>query len=55
MISIASKKTNGKTIVFKDNTVFIIGAGASAEFGLPVGSSLAPTITRSATCIQSVP
>lgn len=26
--------------MFKDNTVFVIGAGASAEFGLPVGSKL---------------
>lgn len=26
--------------MFKDNTVFIVGAGASAEFGLPVGGML---------------
>ena len=30
--------------MFKDNTVFVIGAGASAEFGLPVGSTLIQTI-----------
>ena len=30
--------------MFKDNTVFVIGAGASAEFGLPVGSHLTETI-----------
>ncbi|TWC85704.1 hypothetical protein FB593_102558 [Rhizobium sp. SJZ105] len=30
--------------MFKDNTVFVIGAGASAEFGLPVGSALTQTI-----------
>ena len=26
--------------MFKDNTVFVIGAGASAEFGLPLGDQL---------------
>ncbi|NTA82591.1 hypothetical protein G6L13_19020 [Agrobacterium tumefaciens] len=30
--------------MFKDNTVFVIGAGASAEFGLPVGWQLLKTI-----------
>lgn len=30
--------------MFKDNTVFVIGAGASAEFGLPVGWELTQTI-----------
>ncbi|WP_373413679.1 hypothetical protein [Ensifer aridi] len=30
--------------MFKDNTVFVVGAGASAEFGLPVGSGLMQTI-----------
>ncbi len=30
--------------MFKDNTVFVIGAGASAEFGLPIGWQLLQTI-----------
>ncbi|KAA3511592.1 hypothetical protein [Agrobacterium rosae] len=30
--------------MFKDNTVFVVGAGASAEFGLPVGWDLLQTI-----------
>ncbi|MDJ1632655.1 hypothetical protein [Rhizobium rhizogenes] len=30
--------------MFRDNTVFVIGAGASAEFGMPVGSQLMETI-----------
>lgn len=30
--------------MFRDNTVFIIGAGASHEFGLPVGEALMKTI-----------
>lgn len=30
--------------MFRDNTVFIVGAGASAEFNLPVGSKLMATI-----------
>jgi hypothetical protein len=32
--------------VFKRRTVFIVGAGASAEFGLPVGGGLAQKIAR---------
>lgn len=32
--------------MFKDNTVFIIGAGASAEFGLPMGRGLSENIAR---------
>ncbi|ASW08560.1 hypothetical protein [Rhizobium sp. 11515TR] len=34
--------------MFRNNTTFVIGAGASAEFGLPVGSELARRISRSA-------
>ena len=34
--------------MFKDKTVFIVGAGASAEFGLPVGTMLRDTIRESA-------
>lgn len=30
--------------MFKDNTVFVVGAGASADFGLPVGWELLQTI-----------
>lgn len=30
--------------MFKDNTVFVVGAGASNEFGLPVGSGLVKKI-----------
>lgn len=30
--------------MFKDNTVFVIGAGASAEFGFPVGGQLSDAI-----------
>jgi len=32
--------------LFKENTVFVVGAGANAEFGLPVGVDLAKTIAR---------
>ncbi|MCB5203908.1 SIR2 family protein [Neorhizobium sp. T786] len=32
--------------MFADNTVFIVGAGASAEFNLPVGSALMDTIKQ---------
>jgi hypothetical protein len=32
--------------LFKKDTVFVMGAGASAEFGLPVGIDLADTIAR---------
>lgn len=32
--------------MFRDNTVFVVGAGASAEFGLPVGSQLLESIRR---------
>ncbi|TCN32472.1 hypothetical protein [Sinorhizobium americanum] len=32
--------------MFKDNTVFVIGAGASAEFNLPVGSGLMERIKQ---------
>ena len=32
--------------MYKQNTVFVIGAGASAEFGLPVGTGLMDTIKR---------
>jgi hypothetical protein len=34
--------------MFRDKTTFVIGAGASAEFGLPVGSGLAKNIRNSA-------
>lgn len=34
--------------MFRHGTTFVIGAGASAEFGLPVGSQLANLIRRSA-------
>lgn len=30
--------------MFKDNTVFVVGAGASSEFGLPIGWELLQTI-----------
>ncbi|MDR6819572.1 hypothetical protein J2X76_004764 [Neorhizobium sp. 2083] len=30
--------------MFKDNTVFVIGAGSSAEFGFPIGSGLTTAI-----------
>lgn len=33
--------------MFRANTVFVIGAGASAEFGLPVGSKLLTQIAKS--------
>jgi hypothetical protein len=32
--------------MFKRKTLFIVGAGASAEFGLPVGSGLAAKIAH---------
>ncbi|MGO8150437.1 hypothetical protein AB9F36_11550 [Rhizobium leguminosarum] len=32
--------------MFKDKTVFVVGAGASAEFAMPVGSALMETIKR---------
>ncbi|NKK82627.1 hypothetical protein [Rhizobium leguminosarum] len=32
--------------MFRDNTVFVIGAGASAEFDMPVGSKLMETIAQ---------
>lgn len=35
-------------MAFRENTVFVVGAGASAEFGLPVGSELAKRIKKSA-------
>ncbi|KRB58467.1 hypothetical protein ASE04_27525 [Rhizobium sp. Root708] len=34
--------------MFRENTTFVIGAGASAEFGMPVGTELAQRIKRSA-------
>jgi hypothetical protein len=34
-------------MTFREKTTFVIGAGASAEFGLPVGSQLATMIKRS--------
>lgn len=34
--------------MFRNGTVFVVGAGASAEFGMPVGSSLAKKIAQSA-------
>lgn len=34
--------------MIRENTTFVIGAGASAEFNLPVGSGLAKNIKRSA-------
>lgn len=37
---------NGETM-FKQETVFIVGAGASAEAGLPIGSQLAGIIAKS--------
>lgn len=33
--------------MFEPNTVFVVGAGASAEFGLPVGTALLQTIKES--------
>ena len=38
--------------MFRDNTVFIVGAGASAEFELPVGSGLAKRIQSRCACIR---
>lgn len=35
-------------MTFREKTTFVIGAGASNEFGLPVGSQLA-ALTKSAT------
>jgi hypothetical protein len=32
--------------MFRRNTLFIVGAGASAEFGLPLGTLLARQITN---------
>ncbi|WP_311272406.1 MULTISPECIES: hypothetical protein [unclassified Rhizobium] len=32
--------------MFKDNTVFVVGAGASREFGLPIGSGLMSQIKQ---------
>jgi len=32
--------------MLKQNTVFVVGAGASNEFGLPVGSQLATKISE---------
>ncbi|NEK50201.1 hypothetical protein GUK36_12270 [Rhizobium leguminosarum] len=37
--------------MFRNQTTFVIGAGASAEFGLPVGWELAKRIKNRATCI----
>jgi hypothetical protein len=34
--------------MFRDKTTFVIGAGASAEFGMPVGTELAQLIRQSA-------
>ena len=34
--------------MFRERTTFVIGAGASAEFGMPVGSELAKNIKQSA-------
>ena len=36
--------------MFRNNTTFVIGAGASAEFGLPVGWQLAKRIKSRASC-----
>ena len=35
--------------MFKPNTVFVVGAGASKEFGLPLGSGLAASIVHNLT------
>lgn len=35
--------------MFKDKTVFVVGAGASAEFGMPVGAALMDTIKQNCT------
>jgi len=40
--------------MFRKNTTFVIGAGASAEFGLPVGSQLAKLIRVRAGCTYRV-
>lgn len=39
--------------MFRDNTVFVIGAGASSEFGLPTGWQLAKKIKKRAKIITS--
>jgi hypothetical protein len=41
--------------MFRKNTTFVIGAGASAEFGLPVGWQLADKIKRRSECIRRGP
>jgi hypothetical protein len=41
-------------LLFRDGTVFIVGAGASAEFGLPVGSQLAKKIKTRAFCLKNL-
>jgi hypothetical protein len=38
--------TLGRSTVFKSKTVFVIGAGANAEVGLPLGSGLKQDIAR---------
>jgi len=43
----------GVAYMFRDKTTFVIGAGASAEFGLPVGTQLAMNIRDSARIASS--
>jgi hypothetical protein len=40
-------ENKGLRTLFKDKTVFVVGAGASAEYGLPVGTELAEIIADS--------
>lgn len=42
-------------MAFRKKTTFVIGAGASAEFGLPVGTALAANIKRAAIVKQKLP
>src|SRR5688500_4740900 len=37
-----------RRVVFRDDTLFIVGAGASCEFGLPAGRGLASEIMSEA-------
>jgi hypothetical protein len=39
--------------MFKENTVFIVGAGASSEYGLPLGAGLSARISENLTVIRN--
>jgi len=42
---VAAEVEGGEAVMFRRDTVFIVGAGASSEVGLPVGSKLATLIS----------